>query len=106
MCEVQPGMDHTKIASGRRWCRAEEPEPVGNPVRDSSGYVFRDLYALREESLISAGIHTNKRSAISAFAEGFNTGAKANMVPVGVHFIHCWVHTSKGNVIDAVHFVA
>eukprot|EP00983_Pelagomonas_calceolata_P007039 229061-Pelagomonas_calceolata.AAC.1 len=28
------------------------------------------------------------------------------MVPVGVHPIHCLVNTSKGNVINAVHFVA
>eukprot|EP00983_Pelagomonas_calceolata_P037565 1136394-Pelagomonas_calceolata.AAC.10 len=31
-----------------------------NPVRDSLRDVFRDLYALLEESLISAGIHTKK----------------------------------------------
>eukprot|EP00983_Pelagomonas_calceolata_P101159 1158662-Pelagomonas_calceolata.AAC.10 len=30
------------------------------PVEDSSGDVFRDFYILLEESLICAGIHTNK----------------------------------------------
>eukprot|EP00983_Pelagomonas_calceolata_P070589 1150846-Pelagomonas_calceolata.AAC.1 len=49
--------------------------------RDSLGDVFRDFYALIKVSLISTGIHTNKGQAKSAFADGFDTEAKANMMP-------------------------
>eukprot|EP00983_Pelagomonas_calceolata_P054117 1143571-Pelagomonas_calceolata.AAC.2 len=43
------------LVSGRGASTSRE-----NPVRDSSRDVFRDLYAILEESLIPAGIHTNK----------------------------------------------
>eukprot|EP00983_Pelagomonas_calceolata_P030089 942889-Pelagomonas_calceolata.AAC.1 len=77
-----------------------------NPVRKSTGDILRDFYTLLQEFLFAAGIHTIKGRAIPAFTEGFNTEAKAIMVFIGVHPIHCWVETSKGNVINAVHFVA
>eukprot|EP00983_Pelagomonas_calceolata_P020741 651593-Pelagomonas_calceolata.AAC.1 len=37
------------------------------PVRNCSRDIFRDLYSLLQESLISAGIHNNKGRAESAF---------------------------------------
>eukprot|EP00983_Pelagomonas_calceolata_P023503 740009-Pelagomonas_calceolata.AAC.1 len=85
-------------------------------VKNSTGDILRDFCVLLQESFIPTGIHNkgraNKGRAISAFAEGFNTlwqllaEAKANMVPIRMHPIHCWFKAFKGNVIYAVHFAA
>eukprot|EP00983_Pelagomonas_calceolata_P059630 1146012-Pelagomonas_calceolata.AAC.1 len=48
------------------------------------------------EDPVRNSIHTDKGRPISALAEGFDTEAKANMMPIGVRPIHCWVKTSKG----------
>eukprot|EP00983_Pelagomonas_calceolata_P044983 1139512-Pelagomonas_calceolata.AAC.3 len=41
MCEGRPGMERTKIASGRLWCRAEEAVPVG---KNQSG-IAREMFS-------------------------------------------------------------
>eukprot|EP00983_Pelagomonas_calceolata_P121834 1160839-Pelagomonas_calceolata.AAC.6 len=74
-------------------------------VRNGSGNVLSDFYSLLEESLILAGIHTNKGS-IPAFAGGLYAEAKSDMVPIGVQQMHCQVQTSEGNVVNGVHFAA
>eukprot|EP00983_Pelagomonas_calceolata_P012719 406500-Pelagomonas_calceolata.AAC.1 len=100
MCEGQPGMvcsDRIRAAlmPGRGAGTSRE-----KTVRGILGDVFKDFYILLQEPLFAAGIHTNKGRSISAIAEGFNTEAKAIMVPIGVHPIHFWVKTYKGNLIN------
>eukprot|EP00983_Pelagomonas_calceolata_P086225 1156720-Pelagomonas_calceolata.AAC.8 len=91
----RPRIKRTKTASGRLWCREEEPVPIGR--------CFQGLHALIQESLISAGIHTNEGRAISAFAEDFNTEVKTDVVPIGVHPINgCMSSQGHGNVTSAV----
>eukprot|EP00983_Pelagomonas_calceolata_P118380 1160500-Pelagomonas_calceolata.AAC.1 len=90
-----PREQRTKTASGRLWCRTEEPVPPGEKHAGKA-----------QEMFLGTSIPRSRRQAVPAFAEGFYTEAKVNMVPIGVHPVHCWVKTSEGNVIHAVHFAA
>eukprot|EP00983_Pelagomonas_calceolata_P126072 1161267-Pelagomonas_calceolata.AAC.7 len=101
-----PGIERTKTASGRLWFQAEEPVPLGKKQSGIAQEVFSGNFIPCSRSPILASIHTNKGRAMSAFADGFHTEAKANMVPIGVHPTRCWLEISKGKAVHAVHFAA
>eukprot|EP00983_Pelagomonas_calceolata_P007855 257145-Pelagomonas_calceolata.AAC.1 len=50
MCEGWPGMERTETASGRLWCRAEEPVPE---KKEKKSTLAKRPRALRKGSLTS-----------------------------------------------------
>eukprot|EP00983_Pelagomonas_calceolata_P088703 1157233-Pelagomonas_calceolata.AAC.6 len=62
MCEGWPGIERTKSASGRLRFWAEESVPSWKTQSGIAQEIFSgtSINVLFQESLISAGIHTNK----------------------------------------------
>eukprot|EP00983_Pelagomonas_calceolata_P016289 515299-Pelagomonas_calceolata.AAC.1 len=55
-----PGVGRTKTASGRFWCQAEGPEPLGKYQSGMSSNIFRDFNVLLLELSSTASVHGNK----------------------------------------------